>query len=697
MEEVINLSIEEDLAIISFNNPPVNSLGLAVRKGLVEALNVAESNVNVRAIILIGEGSTFPAGADIKEFGHPPQEPHLPAICDKIEKTKKPVISALHGTALGGGLEIALSSHYRIASEKTKIGLPEVHLGLLPGAGGTQRLPRLAGIVPALKIMTSGKPISSTEALKIGIIDKITEDLLLNAKTFARENMGKNNYPITSKIQNKIIDSEENRGAINAFREELQKKARGLLAPQKIVDCVEASLSLKIEDGLKFERNAFSELMTTKQSKALIHAFFAERKSAKIPEIARATHRAISSLGVIGGGTMGSGITVAALNAGLHVKMIEKDKDSIDRGIRNVRKVYERDVEKGRMNLEKKEKILSNYEPSTDMQNLSQVDMVIEAVYEEMEIKKSVFRELDKIAKDGAVLASNTSYLNIDEIASVTKRPQDVIGLHFFSPANIMRLLEIVIPGKVADDVVATGFHLAKRMKKVPVRAGNCDGFIGNRILSIYGEAAGYIMEDGASPYEIDKAIVNFGYPMGPYQMFDLAGGDIGWATRKRKSATRNPKLRYVEISDRLCENGWFGQKTGRGFYRYTEGERRGKEDPEVLDIIRIEREKKGIKPKHFSEEEILRRYLGAMINESAKVIEENMALRPSDIDVTKLYGYGFPRYKGGPMHYADTYGLNKILDDLNAFSEEDPVFWSPSQLIVDLVSSGKNFNSLNK
>tara|TARA_B100001769_G_scaffold152569_1_gene119620 strand:- start:1428 stop:2372 length:945 start_codon:yes stop_codon:yes gene_type:complete len=314
-----------------------------------------------------------------------------------------------------------------------------------------------------------------------------------------------------------------------------------------------------------------------------------------------------------------------------------------------------------------------------------------------MEIKKSVFRKLDKIAKDGAVLASNTSYLNIDEIASVTKRPQDVIGLHFFSPANIMRLLEIVIPGKVADDVVATGFHLAKRMKKVPVRAGNCDGFIGNRILSTYGEAAGYIMEDGASPYEIDKAIVNFGYPMGPYQMFDLAGGDIGWATRKRKSATRNPKLRYVEISDRLCENGWFGQKTGRGFYRYTEGERRGKEDPEVLDIIRIEREKKGIKPKDFSEEEILRRYLGAMINESAKVIEENMALRPSDIDVTKLYGYGFPRHKGGPMHYADTYGLNKILDDLNAFSEEDPVFWSPSQLIVDLVSSGKNFNSLNK
>ena len=528
MAEVINLSIEEDLAIISFNNPPVNSLGLAVRKGLVEALNAAENNVNVRAIILIGEGSTFPAGADIKEFGHPPQEPHLPAICDKIEKTKKPVISALHGTALGGGLEIALSSHYRIASEKTKIGLPEVHLGLLPGAGGTQRLPRLAGIVPALKIMTSGNPISSTEALKIGIIDKIAEDLLLNAKSFARENMGKNNYPITSNIQDKIVDSEENRGAIKSFREELQKKARGLLAPQKIVDCVEASLSLKIEDGLKFERNAFSELMATKQSKALIHAFFAERKSAKIPEIARATHRAISSLGVIGGGTMGSGITVAALNAGLHVKMIEKDKDSIDRGIRNVRKVYERDVEKGRMNLEKKEKILSNYEPSTDMQNLSQVDMVIEAVYEEMEIKKSVFRELDKIAKDGAVLASNTSYLNIDEIASVTKRPQDVIGLHFFSPANIMRLLEIVIPGKVADDVVATGFHLAKRMKKVPVRAGNCDGFIGNRILSTYGEAAGYIMEDGASPYEIDKAIVNFGYPMGPYQMFDLAGGDIG-------------------------------------------------------------------------------------------------------------------------------------------------------------------------
>ena len=696
-DNVIELTHEDDTAIISVNNPPVNSLGISVRKGLVEAIKSADNNSSVRSIIIIGNGSTFPAGADIKEFGQPPQAPHLPEVCEEIENINKPVIAALHGTALGGGLEIALASNYRIAEEKTKLGLPEVNLGLLPGAGGTQRLPRLAGISAALQIMTSGKPISASEALKLGVVDKISTNLLEDAKAFAKQVAEKNSHPKTSMLTEKFDNDELNKEAIASMKELIQQKFGALEAPKKILECVEASISMDISEGLKYERNSFSKLMAGKQSKALIHAFFAERKSAKIPEVSRANARDIKTLSVIGGGTMGAGITIAALNAGLKVKMIEQDSENLNKGIQHVTKVLERDVDKGRMTIDQKNKILENYYPSINFQDISEADMIIEAVYEEMTVKQTVFKKIDRLAKDGAVLASNTSYLDIDQIAAVTQRPKDVIGLHFFSPANIMRLLEIVIPSKVSDEVVATGLKLAKMMKKIPVRAGNCDGFIGNRILSTYGEAAAHMMEDGASPYDIDKAVVNFGYPMGPFQMFDLAGGDIGWATRKRKSATRDPRMRYVEISDRLCENGWFGQKTGRGFYQYTNGSRRGEEDPEVLKIIEREREKKGIQVRNFSEDEIINRYLAAMINESAKVLEEKIALRPSDIDVTKLYGYGFPRYKGGPMHFADTYGLDKLLDNLNKYCEEDSLFWKPAKLIEDLAKSGKNFNSLNK
>ena len=696
-DNVIELTHEDDTAIISVNNPPVNSLGISVRKGLVEAIKSADNNSSVRSIIIIGNGSTFPAGADIKEFGQPPQAPHLPEVCEEIENINKPVIAALHGTALGGGLEIALASNYRIAEEKTKLGLPEVNLGLLPGAGGTQRLPRLAGISAALQIMTSGKSISASEALKLGVVDKISTNLLEDAKAFAKQVAEKNSHRKTSMLTEKFDNDELNKKAIASMKELIQQKFGALEAPKKILECVEASISMDISEGLKYERNSFSELMAGKQSKALIHAFFAERKSAKIPEVSRANARDIKTLSVIGGGTMGAGITIAALNAGLKVKMIEQDSENLNKGIQHVTKVLERDVDKGRMTSDQKNKILENYYPSINFQDISEADMIIEAVYEELTVKQTVFKKIDRLAKDGAVLASNTSYLDIDQIAAVTQRPEDVIGLHFFSPANIMRLLEIVIPSKVSDEVVATGLKLAKMMKKIPVRAGNCDGFIGNRILSTYGEAAAYMMEDGASPYDIDKAIVNFGYPMGPFQMFDLAGGDIGWATRKRKSATRDPRMRYVEISDRLCENGWFGQKTGRGFYQYTNGSRRGEEDPDVLKIIEREREKKGIQVRNFSEDEIINRYLAAMINESAKVLEEKIALRPSDIDVTKLYGYGFPRYKGGPMHFADNYGLEKLLDNLNKYCEEDSLFWKPAKLIEDLAKSGKNFNSLNK
>ena len=429
----------------------------------------------------------------------------------------------------------------------------------------------------------------------------------------------------------------------------------------------------------------------------LAHAAFAEREAVNVPEAQAAAPRPIARVAVIGGGTMGAGIAVSALNAGLTVTMVERDAEAIARGRANVEKVYDGLIAKGRMTAEGKAAILARYTPSTRYDDIADVDLVIEAVFEDLEVKKAVFKELDRVCKPGAVLATNTSYLDIDAIADATSRPQDVIGLHFFSPANIMKLLEIVVPAKASADVVATAFELAKRMKKVPVRAGVCDGFIGNRILAVYREAANYMLEDGASPYQIDEAVREFGYPMGPFQVADLAGGDIGWATRKRKAATRDPKARYVQIADRIAEKGWFGQKTQRGYYLYPQGARIGQPDPEVLAIVDAERQRAGVTPRSFGNEEIMRRYMAAMVNEGANVVREGIALRPLDVDVTFLYGYGFPRFRGGPMKYADMVGLDKILADINEFAKEDPLFWKPSPLLVELVEKGENFESLNK
>ena len=650
MIEKIDFVYQGNIAIITICNPPVNALSVEVRKGLLDALKEAEKNENIKAIILKGSGKTFPAGADIKEFGSPPQNPGLPTINDYIESINKPVICALHGNTLGGGLEIALACHYRIAHYKTKLGLPEVSLGLIPGAGGTQRLPRLIGIPEAYKMMASGLPINAEKALQLGLINKVIQDIDEDSIQITKNLIKNNKELIKTKDRNELINNaNEDQKNITELKNNFKKQYRNQLAPQKIGDCLEKLLNSSFEEGQKFERNTFFELLKTEQSKSFIHAFFAERTSSKISEIKSIQPRNLNTLGVIGGGTMGSGITIAALNAGLPVTMVERDQDSLDKGIKNVEKIYFRDIEKGRLSSSQVDEIFSRFTKTTDFEALSSVDMVIEAVYEEMNVKKQVFKILDKVVKKGGVLASNTSYLDINELALVTSRPQDVIGLHFFSPANIMRLLEIVVPDKVSNDVVATGFHLAKMMKKIPVRAGVCDGFIGNRILDKYGDCAFHMMEDGATPYEIDKAIYNFGYPMGPFQMFDLAGGDIGWAKRKRQSKLRDPQIRYVNIPDRLCEKGWFGQKTGRGFYRYDKGNRRGDEDSEVIEIIEVERQKKGIIPIKFSQEEIIRRYMAAMINEAANVIHEKIALRPSDVDVTKLFGYGFPRYRGGP------------------------------------------------
>ncbi len=697
MTEKVLTIIENKVAIIVISNPPVNSLNLKVRKGLLTAVELADNDNEVLAIVIKGDGKTFPVGADIKEFALPLKAPHLPDICDRIENCSKPVVVALHGTPLGGGFEIALAGHYRIATSNTKVGLPEVHLGLLPGAGGTQRLPRLAGIKASMDIISNGLSIDVSQALKLGVIDALVDDLNKNLCQFVLQVIDsgcvvRRTRDSSEKIQNSI----ENKTLILEARKKITKNGRSPQTYNKIVDCIEATLNLSFADGLEFESEAFSELRNSDDSKGMIHAFFAERASSKIPEIGRIRPQKLKKMGIIGGGVMGCGITIAAMQTGLEVLMVERDEDSLAKSHKYLRKVFDRDVEKGRLTIDKKEAIMKLYNGSTDYTTLSAVDIVIEAVVEDMEIKKSVFKTLDKAVPKGVVLASNISYLNIDEIAEVTERPQNVIGLHFFSPANLMKLLEIVIPKAASESTIATGFELAKKLGKIPVRVGNCDGFIGNRILSAYANAAAFMMEDGASPYEIDRAVKSFGYPIGLYQMLDFLGGDIGWAARKRQSANRNPNARYVEIADRLCELGWFGKKTGQGFYNYSTRTPHGAEDPKVLKLIQHERDKKNIKSRKFTDVEIIRRYLAAMVNEGANVLYDGFVLRPSDIDVTKLHGYGFPRFRGGPMKYADTYGLKRMLNDLIEFEIEDPIFWKPSPLILELVKSGKNFESLN-
>ncbi len=688
----------DGVLVVRIDNPPVNALGAAVRQGLMEAIGEAESRADVQAVLIVGAGKAFIAGADIREFGKPPVPPALPEVCQRIESCAKRVVAAIHGAALGGGLEVALAAHYRVALPGAQLGLPEVNLGLLPGAGGTQRAPRLMGVKPAAEMMLSGKPLSAKAALAAGLVDRLVDgsDAVAAGLACVQE-LQAAQAPLRRTRDVAIADRAAALADLDALAADTAKKSRGLFSPQKIVECVRNAVELDFDEGMQRERAAFIECLASPQRAGLIHAFFAEREVAKVPEAKAAAPRPVASIAVIGGGTMGAGITVSALDAGLPVTMIERDDASLARGRAHVEKVYDGLVAKGRMTADAKAAVMARYTGSTRYEDIAAADLVIEAVFEDLEVKKAVFRELDRVCKPGAVLATNTSYLDIDAVAAATGRPQDVIGLHFFSPANIMKLLEIVVPAKVSADVVATAFALARTMKKVPVRAGVCDGFIGNRILAVYKQAADYLMEDGASPYEIDAAVRGFGYPMGPFQVTDLAGGDIGWATRKRRAATRDPKARYVEISDRICERGWFGQKTGRGFYLYPEGVRTGQPDPEVLAIVDAERAKKGVVPRSFTPEEIMRRYMAAMVNEGAKVVEEGIALRPLDVDVTFLSGYGFPRFRGGPMHYADTVGLPKILADIREFAQEDPLFWKPAPLLEKLVAEGRDFGSLNR
>ncbi|MFL9881400.1 3-hydroxyacyl-CoA dehydrogenase NAD-binding domain-containing protein [Paraburkholderia agricolaris] len=697
--DVVTRELRGKVLLVTIDHAPVNALSADVRRGLLAAIEAAETDKAVEAVLIVGAGRNFIAGADIREFGKPPVPPSLPDVCNRIEACSKPVVAAIHGAALGGGLEVALAAHYRLAVDGAKLGLPEVQLGLLPGAGGTQRTPRLIGAQAALDLILSGRHAGAKEALALDLIDRLgsSDDILAEGLAYVHELLAAHAPVRRTRDAAALSDRAASLAAVTAARAETAKKSRGLFSPLKIVDAVQAAVEQPFEDGLRLERKLFLECLDSPQRAGLIHAFFAEREVLKAPETRDAKPRALDRIGVVGGGTMGAGIAVAVLDAGLPVTMIERDDASLARGRAHIEKVYDGLIAKGRMTAEKKAEVMTRWQGSTSYDALADADLVIEAVFEDLSVKKAVFAELDRVCKAGAVLATNTSYLDIDAIASSISRPADVIGLHFFSPANIMKLLEVVVPKQVSADVVATAFELAKKLRKTPVRAGVCDGFIGNRVLAVYRSAADAMMEDGASPYQIDAAVRAFGFPMGPFQVVDLAGGDIGWATRKRRAATRNPDARYVQIADRLCERGWFGQKTGRGFYLYPEGSRAGTPAPEVEAIIEAERERAGVTPRTFTDEEIIRRYMAAMINEGANVVHEGIALRPLDVDVTFLYGYGFPRYRGGPMKYADTVGLATVLADIREFAREDPLFWRASPLLVDLVERGADFASLNQ
>ncbi|MBV1927588.1 MAG: enoyl-CoA hydratase/isomerase family protein [Rhodobacteraceae bacterium] len=693
MRDAVDYTLQGDIAVLKTQNPPVNALGYDVRIGLIAGIERAESD-GARAVLIYGDGRTYFAGADIREFDQPPREPLLPEICHRIEASPLLVVSSLHGTALGGGLEVAISTHYRVAVSSAKFGLPEVMLGLLPGAGGTQRLPRLTGTQAALDIITSGLPVGAAEALKMGIIDKIADGSPLeNGLAYAQELL-EQGAPrrVTSELPaSEALD-------FDAVYETTLKKGRGQISMAVATRAVQASVELPFAEGMKRESELFMELMETDQRQGLIHAFFSERAVSKLPELKDVAPRDVASMGVIGGGTMGAGIATSALLAGLDVTLIEMNANAVDAARGRIDGNLGGALKRGKISADQYEAMTTrSLALSTDYAALGDVDLVVEAVFEEMSVKKDVFAKLDAACKPGAVLATNTSYLDVNEIAASTSRPGDVIGLHFFSPAHVMKLLEVVVADKTTPEVVATGFALGKRMGKVSVRAGVCDGFIGNRILHNYRTVADHMILDGASPYQIDKAMTDFGFAMGPYAVADLAGLDIGWAMRKRLAPTLDPRERVSKYIDKICEAGHFGQKTGMGFYDYSGGKRGGVPNADVMGLIIAERAELGITPREFSDADIVRRYMAAMVNEAARVVGEGIARRPLDVDMTLLFGYGFPRYRGGPLKWADLQGLPELLADIRAYSESDPYFWQPAPLLEQLVAEGRTFDDLNK
>ena len=692
----VHYDLDGDVAVITVDNPPVNALSHAVRAGLIRAFERFGDDADARIAVVVGGGRLFIGGADISEFGKPPREPLLPDVIERIEASDKPVVVAIHGSALGGGLEVALGAHYRLAVPGAKLGLPEVKLGLIPGAGGTQRLPRLVGVDAALGMITGGVPVGPDEARASGLIDRVGEgdDPRAAGVGYARDLLDEG-APV--RRTGERAKPEADPALFRDWCTRLAAKARGEVAPLTAVDAVEAATRLDLRDGLVEERRFFRGLMDTPQRAGLIHAFFAERAVAKLPELAGIAPRDVERVGVVGGGTMGAGIATAAVLSGLEVTLVERDDAAADKARATIGRYLDAAVKRGKLDEAGRARILDGaLHTVADYASLARADLVVEAVFEDTDVKKVVFASLDKVCRSGAVLATNTSYLDVDAIAATTARPEDVIGLHFFSPAHVMKLLEVVVAERTAPDVVATAFALAKRLGKVAVRAGVCDGFIGNRILARYRTAADHMVLDGASPYQVDRALVDFGFAMGPYAVSDLAGLDIGYATRRRKAADRHPRERVPTYADALYHLGRLGQKTGRGYYVYADGDRTGAEDPELESIVADARKAAGIVPRDFADEEIVRRYMAAMIDEGARVVDEGIARRPLDVDVTLLYGYGFPRHRGGPMHYADRLGLDKVVTDIREFARTDDHFWQVSPLLERLASEGHAFEGLN-
>ena len=695
MSNPVSLSVHGPVAVITMDKPPVNSLGAALRAGIADALDQANANVAVRAIVLTGTARAFSAGADVTEFGTPnaAREPNLRVVIAMLEDSPKPVIGAIAGQCLGGGLELAMGCHFRVASADANLGLPEVKLGLLPGAGGTQRLPRLVGLETALNMVVSGNPVAAAKLAGTALVDQIVDgDLVQGAIVFAQGVLDKG-LPLRRARDLKVQDP-QGQAFLQFARNTVGAMSKNFPAPMKCLEAVAASLNKPFDEGVRVEREGFLSLMASPESRALRHVFAAERAAAKIPGLPADTPlRNIAKVGVIGAGTMGGGITMNFLNVGIPVVLLEMKQEALDKGLATIRRNYENTMKKGKLKIEQVEQRMALVTGTLSYDAFADADLVIEAVFENMDVKQSVFETLDRVCKPGAILASNTSYLNIDKIAGFTKRPADVLGLHFFSPANVMRLLEVVRGAATAPDVLATSMAVAKKIKKIAIVSGVCDGFIGNRMLARYGTAAAGLINAGALPQQIDGALQKFGMAMGPFRMGDLAGLDIGWATRQRKANEAGVAFSPI-VADKLCEAGRYGQKTGSGWYRYEAGKRDPIPDPVTEQLIAEYRAANNITPRMISDAEVIERCIYALVNEGARILEEGIAARASDIDIAYLNGYGFPLHRGGPMLYADLAGLPNVVRALRRFAAEPgaDASWQPAPLLLRLADEGKTF-----
>lgn len=686
---LVTYDLHQQVARITVNNPPVNALSWDVRTAVKRAIDRAETDSTVMAIVLICEGRTFFAGADIREFAKPPQDPRLVDLIQSIEGCIKPVIAAIHGTALGGGLEVALGCHFRVADKNARFGLPEVKLGLLPGAGGTQRLPRLVGLEAALEMVVEGNTISAQKALEIGLVDELTDgDLGASAQALAARVIDED---LSSRRAGKLPAPPMNAKLFSDIERRVLSSRRGFEAPLRCIDAVRAALELPFEDGMATERGLFAALKSSPQSKALRHVFLAEREAGKLPFEAEV--RSVRQVAVIGAGTMGGGIAMCFADNGIPVLLMEKSSEGLSKGLTRIRENYERSMHKGRLSAVGVEERMALISGTTQFEDLGDVDLVVEAVFEDLAVKHEVFYELDRCCKPGAILASNTSYLKIDDIAAVTLRPQDVVGMHFFSPANVMRLLENVRGSRTSPEVCASVMALGRRLGKASVLVGSCDGFVGNRMLSKRSRESYFLLQEGASPYDIDRVLRDFGFPMGPFAVADLAGLDIGWRNRQAHFAKLTPREQDCDVLDRMVASGRLGQKTGAGFYDY-DHERKSSPSTQVEIIISSHRDKLGLRQRDISDQEILERCLYAMINEAAYLLEEGIVSRASDIDVVWLNGYGFPAYRGGPLCYADQIGLDNVVRALLKYEAiHGSAYWKPARLLVDLAESGRGFH----